>query len=190
MGKRSKILQVLLLEDNEYHAELLTDSIESHFPPANVHVTETVEDCQDFILQNKYDIVFSDCFINNKAITNHLLKIKERLGKVPLVMITGSGDEELAAECIKRGADDYIVKSKQSLKSVPSVISKLLNISTTSSSEKQETSANLNKDIKKLTEQAKKVTSKRTGRVKSDIRELDSLMTQIKKLKKMASKLS
>lgn len=51
------------------------------------------------------------------------------LGKVPpLIMLTANGDESLAVEALKLGADDYIVKDTEGgyIRLIPSVIERLL----------------------------------------------------------------
>ena len=42
-----------------------------------------------------------------------LIELRERLGvTVPIVMLTGSGNEAVAVEAMKRGAHDYLPKSQ------------------------------------------------------------------------------
>lgn len=179
MGKNGKSLNVLLLEDNVHHAELLTNIIEANFAPATVHITETLEDFLEFVQQYTYDIVFSDCFVRNRSIAPHLARIRKLLGNIPLVMITGSGDEELAAETIKRGATEYIVKSKDSLKNIPDTVSRLVQ-----RSKKADASKGITGDVRRLSEQAKKIiSSKTTKQASSDIKELDNLLNKIQKIK-------
>ena len=61
--------------------------------------------------------------INNFASAAGMLK--EQKSDVPLILVTGSHSEEVAVECIKQGADDYILK--QSLKRLPSALVSSLN---------------------------------------------------------------
>lgn len=42
-----------------------------------------------------------------------LVAAQSRVPQVPVIMATGMGDEQLAAECMRRGATDYIIKGGQ-----------------------------------------------------------------------------
>ncbi len=46
--------------------------------------------------------------------------LKERKSEVPFILVTGSHSEEVAVECMKEGADDYILKA--SLRRLPSAL--------------------------------------------------------------------
>jgi len=119
-----KLLRILIIEDNIDHVELLTYTIERNFVPVDLHTVESIEDALDFIEQTEYDIVFTDCYLNNDLIVDKIPNLRKKLDSVPIIVITGSGDESLAASVIKNGATDYVVKNKTSLVRIPKLIEK------------------------------------------------------------------
>ena len=56
------------------------------------------------------DVVLSDYTLPGFGGLEALRLLLERRPEVPLVVVTGSINEETAAECIKRGAVDYVIK--------------------------------------------------------------------------------
>ncbi len=59
--------------------------------------------------QTNIYILFLDYFLGDKSGLEILQEIVEK-NIAPVIMITGSGDEEIAVECMKEGASDYLPK--------------------------------------------------------------------------------
>lgn len=55
------------------------------------------------------DLIFLDYYLGEHNGLDILKKLR-RSNKIPVIMLTGSGDEETAVECMKEGAMDYIPK--------------------------------------------------------------------------------
>src|SRR6187399_2761911 len=51
--------------------------------------------------------------------------VRENKYDIPFILVTGSRSEEVAVECIREGADDYVLKT--GLKRLPSSILNVLN---------------------------------------------------------------
>lgn len=190
-----KLLRILLIEDNIDHVELLSDVIERHFAPIDLHTVETIDDAMDFVSQTEYDIVFTDCYINDASIVDQIPKLRAKLKNTPMIVITGSGDEKLAAEVIKKGATDYLVKTKDSLEMIPALIKKY-----TKDGKLTEPSVPTKKDsnvlkqvildeMSVLNKAAKEMTTTKPGGGLPDVKQLESLLDQIQRLKELASRL-
>ena len=54
-----------------------------------------------------------------------LREIRRREVRVPVVMVTGQGDERVAVEAMQAGASDYVIKSSGYLTTLPTVIRKV-----------------------------------------------------------------
>jgi len=93
----TELKRVLILEENTDHLQLLTSLLECHFSPIDIHTVETVEDCLDFLEQTPYDIIMSGCYIHNACITERLTDIVAGSNGAPIIIISGSGDENIAA---------------------------------------------------------------------------------------------
>ena len=104
-----KKLKILLLEDNAADAKLLERALSKSFDNFSMKVIETRAEYMAE-LARPYDIVISDyslpAFDGMAA-----LQIKNREKPfLPFIITTGSTNEATAVECMKAGADDYIIK--------------------------------------------------------------------------------
>ncbi|WP_066377230.1 MULTISPECIES: hybrid sensor histidine kinase/response regulator [unclassified Anabaena] len=68
-----------------------------------------------FALKNAtYDCVFLDCSLPDEDGLSLIHNLRATEIKVPLVVLTSTGDEQIAVELIKAGATDYVSKSRLS----------------------------------------------------------------------------
>jgi len=106
-------LKVLILEDNEYDMELVKRSVVSS---SNYHFQFTwVISKNDFIkalTDTKFDIVLSDYNLPQFNGIDALKISKEINPNIPFIIVTGTLTEEAAADSIKAGAWDYVVKER------------------------------------------------------------------------------
>jgi len=110
VGKR---LRVLILEDQPVDAELMARALrQSGF---NVE-WKRVDRKPDYLteLERKPDIVLADFNVPGFGALEALDVVREQGADVPVIVITGSLGDEIAAECIKRGASDYLLKDRLS----------------------------------------------------------------------------
>jgi PAS domain S-box-containing protein len=118
--KRSNSLKLLILEDVSADAEL----IEYELRKAKINYTAVcVENEQDFVREldrAKPDAILSDFSLPQFNALAALEILRERNLDIPFVLVTGSQSEEVAVKCIKKGADDYILK--ESLRRLPSAL--------------------------------------------------------------------
>lgn len=192
---KSKLHRILVLEDNLDHAELITNALEANFSPIDIHTVDTLDNCLEFLSETKYDLVITDCFIQNEPILESLPRICLRAGKAPVIVIAGSGDEKLAAEVIKAGAADYLVKNQDSLNILPKIVArhlKPIRHKSSKSSEKQDAdfAKRLLSEVDKLTEQTKRITTISSATINPpDLRQLKQVFDQIHKLREIANKI-
>ncbi len=180
--------RVLILEENVDHLELLTGLLENHFSPIDIHTVESIEDCLDFLEQNNYDLVLSGCFVHDVCITERLSHIIDVANGAPVIVISGSADENMAANVIKLGASEFVVKTRKSLEEIPSLVEKYLKKArpATHQVKKAEGQNFISRELDGLTQKAKLFMSDSSPK---NISSLKSMLDQIERLKKMTSKL-
>jgi len=109
--------RILLVEDQPEDRE----AIERELTVACVsYVLKIVETREDFAAQLKDflpDIILSDFSLTRFSALEAMTVLGHYRKDIPFLLVTNTQSEEVAVECIKRGADDYIVKS--SLKRLP-----------------------------------------------------------------------
>jgi PAS domain S-box-containing protein len=107
-------VKILFVEDVAYDFELICRQIKkADFPFIHILV-ETEPDYKEAISSFGPDLVISDfslpTFDGRKA-----LEIRNKIiPNVPFILVTGSINEEVAVECMKAGADDYVLKQNLS----------------------------------------------------------------------------
>lgn len=106
------IIKILMLEDSSDDAEMILRVLkktELRFESVLVMNKE------DFLLQleqYKPDLILSDNSLPQFNATEALEIINQRAIPVPFILITGTVSDEFAANIIKLGADDYILKDR------------------------------------------------------------------------------
>jgi len=106
-------LRVLILEDRPSDAELVADALrQAGFKPD----WRRVDRQEDFLaaLKDKPDVVLADYKVPGFGGLDALAAMREQRSEVPIIIVTGSLGDELAVECIKCGASDFLLKDRLS----------------------------------------------------------------------------
>jgi DNA-binding NtrC family response regulator len=72
---------------------------------------ETAEELQQELDSNPPDIILSDFTLPQFDGLQALRILQKRKLDIPFILVTGTRSEEVAVDCIKEGADDYILKA-------------------------------------------------------------------------------
>jgi len=104
-------LQILIVEDVATDAELICMELEQAEVHFDSYRVETKELYLKKLSEITPDIILSDFSLPNFNAVE-ALKIKNiHYPGIPFILVTGAQTEEIAVDCIKMGADDYILKS-------------------------------------------------------------------------------
>ena len=117
---------VLVMDDNPAHAELMTEVLDRHFAPVIIHTVDTIKAGVEFMSQTSYDLILTDSIVGGDTLLSQLKEIKKRYKDIPVIVVTGRGDESLAAQLIRRGATEYLVKARETLDTLAHVIERYL----------------------------------------------------------------
>ena len=120
-------LKVLIVEDNPTDALIVKKKLQkdSAFDYDVAHVLSG-EDALLNLKTSSYDIMLLDYNLPKKSGLETLKEVKSKGVKIPIVMITGQGDEAVAANLIKEGAFDYLPKKEGYEDSIPLMIRKTI----------------------------------------------------------------
>ena len=108
---KKKPLNLLILEDNPDDAELVVKQLEREGFTVEWRRVETENAFQEGLKKNP-DLILADYIVPSFGGID-ALKIKEKVAPdIPLIMVSGKIGEEIAVECVKFGATDYVLKDK------------------------------------------------------------------------------
>ena len=120
-----EIKQILLIEDDLGHAELIRRSFKSKAAQINVTVVNSLRDAQTAVSQFTPDLALVDLLLpDGKGI--EFLAMAGKDAPYPVIIMTSHGDEQVAVEAIKAGALDYVVKSEVTLLQMPYIADRAL----------------------------------------------------------------
>src|SRR5690348_7874493 len=109
-GRRS--LRVLLVEDSEGDALLLTHALErGNFEPTceRIDTREAMVACLE---KSAWDLVLADHSMPGFSAPEALELVKQRGLDIPFIIVSGHIDEETATAAMRAGAHDYIMKDR------------------------------------------------------------------------------
>lgn len=115
-----KELDILIIEDVVHDAELLEEELRSNGIAFTSRRIQTREGFLSELRHGRPDIVLSDFTLPEFDALEALQILRKLQVDVPFILVTGTRSEEVAVECIREGADDYILKA--SLKRLPTSI--------------------------------------------------------------------
>ncbi len=123
-----KHLKILLLEDSPDDAELIQRELKHGGIEFTSLVVDTKSNYIDGIHDFNPDLVLSDHsmpkFNSAEALKIYKDHLRTLQRSAPFILITGTISEDFAVQCIKDGADDYILKDR--LQRLPSAIQNAL----------------------------------------------------------------
>ena len=107
-----KPITVLLVEDNPGDASLILrmlSTINGHFNA--IHVTKLSEGLER-LQKGDIDLVLLDLGLPDSSGLETLTRARARDPQVPIIVITGLSEREMAVEALHQGAQDFIAKER------------------------------------------------------------------------------
>ena len=116
--------KILLIEDNQDHSELIIRSLTEGLGKVHIQLAKRCKQAFKLMGERQYDLILSDYYLPDSRGEAHIQRLVKKAPETPIIIITGQGDEKTAARSIKAGADDYIVKTRESLKALPRILNR------------------------------------------------------------------
>ncbi|MBC8167574.1 MAG: PAS domain S-box protein, partial [Bryobacteraceae bacterium] len=106
-------INVLLVEDNPADARLLREAVRE-VEGNHIHLThvDNLAKALTKLDQSHFDVVMLDLSLPDAEGLATLVTTHNRAPSVPIVVLTGRDDEELAIRAVREGAQDYLVKGQ------------------------------------------------------------------------------
>ncbi len=116
-------ISVLLVEDNPADAYLLVEMLEEAEPQQWQIVTaKSLNLALESLNKSCFEVILLDLSLPDSKGLNTITRIKTIAPDLPIVVLTGTDDRELALQAVTTGAQDYLVKGKISTEMLLRVI--------------------------------------------------------------------
>jgi PAS domain S-box-containing protein len=102
--------KILLLEDNTIDSELIKKELSIQRPDWELCVVNKIEKARTQINETQYDIALFDINLPDGNGIDLLVELRENKIKIPIIVLTAGGTEELVLAALKAGASNYIPK--------------------------------------------------------------------------------
>lgn len=113
---------VLYVDDYPLDRELVRNALEERHGGFRVIEASTQEEFEARLAEGGFDIVLTDFNILGYEGLQVLEAVRLKDPKLPVVIVTGTGSEEIAVESLRRGATDYVIKSPAHIRRLPDTI--------------------------------------------------------------------
>src|ERR1700730_5123938 len=117
---KEKALQVLLVEDNAGDVRLLREMFNGEKPDSFelTHLLRMSE-AETHLAKGGVDIVLLDMGLPDGHGLDTVRRAHRVAPNIPVIVLTGLDDEALAAEAMKEGAQDYLIKGQIENRALP-----------------------------------------------------------------------
>ncbi len=119
-------LRILYAEDNSFDAEQVVSHFGAHAPDMTLEVVGSGETCINRLTRDLFDGLLLDNHLPDMDGVEVLKRLAAHDLSLPIVVITGVGDEQLAVQVLGLGAIDYVAKQGAYVERVPEVLRKAI----------------------------------------------------------------
>ncbi|HMV28141.1 MAG TPA: PAS domain S-box protein [Anaerolineales bacterium] len=119
------IIHILLVEDEDPHAELIQRAFEDQGSEFQIHRVRSLTEAREHRRLNEPKLIIADWRLPDGESLELLPNHRDPLA-TPIILMTSYGNERIAVEALKSGALDYVVKSPESMLDMPHLARKAL----------------------------------------------------------------
>jgi diguanylate cyclase (GGDEF)-like protein len=112
--KPSRNIKLLLVEDNRADARLVQEMLTEVAEPGRIYLSkaESLKEAVEVLYRHDFDVLLVDLGLPDSQGLDTLYHLQSAKPTLPMVVLSGYNDEELALEAVQNGAQDYLVKGQ------------------------------------------------------------------------------
>ena len=118
----TEAIRLLYAEDNAQDADLTRTYFEHEAADFALEVVETGAQCLARLAAEHFDLLLLDKRLPDMDGLDLLARLRAGGQGLPVVMVTGIGDDETVARALRAGAADYVPKSADYLSTLPAIL--------------------------------------------------------------------
>jgi len=107
----SNSTNVLLIEDSPVQAEMILKMLESDSDRTVLLVSELADGLAR-LDEGGIDVVLADLGLPDSEGLETVTRLRARAPEIPIVVLTGLDDEDVATTALQQGAQDYLIKAE------------------------------------------------------------------------------
>ncbi len=117
----NEMIRILLIEDEDPHAELIERAFDGYSSEFELHRTRSLTEARSYIRSDNPNLIIADWRLPDGESLELLSDTLDPLDPLstPVILMTSYGNEKIAVEALKSGAVDYVVKSPESMMDMP-----------------------------------------------------------------------
>lgn len=119
-------IRILHIDDNLFDRKLIWDALVKDDGRFEILEADSREKFEQHLRGQDFDLVLSDFDILGFDGLQVLQLVKEKNPDIPVIIVTGTGSEEIAIQAMKMGAEDYVIKTMHHLRGLGSTIDVVL----------------------------------------------------------------
>ncbi len=105
-------LNILIIDDDEVDRMAVIRALKAASVRMKLSEARDYSEAIEILEKHEFDCIFVDYLLPGKDGLAVVKEIRASGSKVPLIVLTGQGDEQTAVDLMKAGASDYITKSR------------------------------------------------------------------------------
>jgi signal transduction histidine kinase len=110
----AKELNILLVDDDEVDRMAICRALGRADLQVTITEVTNAEEARHALGSQRYDCVFLDYRLPEQDGLSLIRQLRSEGVAIPLIVLTGQGDEQIAVDLMKAGANDYLVKTRVS----------------------------------------------------------------------------
>jgi PAS domain S-box-containing protein len=113
LQENNTLLSVLIVEDNPGDLFLLEETLRlTRIPFDRVFKASSAADAIEILKEQEIGVVLLDLSLPDSSGFNSYSQVEEHASAIPIIVLTGLADTELALETMASGAQDYLIKGE------------------------------------------------------------------------------
>lgn len=109
----AQLLNILLVEDNLTEAELLKKFLSETWGTSfEITHIQCLKKTLELLQQQSFDVILLNLSLPDSQGLETIATVRRVSSLMPIVVVTGLNDEELAVKAIRQGAQDYLIKGQ------------------------------------------------------------------------------
>ncbi len=119
-------MKILHIDANQHHSLLVDQCLNMSIKDLQLDHVNTGEQAFKKLKSKKYHLILTEIELPDASGEDYIYELNNICSHCPIVVLTSNSEEKNVARTIKAGAEDYIIKSRDSLEAIPKILQRVL----------------------------------------------------------------